>query len=334
VYRYVTPIALPRGTTVSMRYTYDNSAENPRNPQRPPQRVRWGQWANDEMGDLWIQVLTRDDRDRQALNAAFRPKGMAEEVIGYESMIRTAPSRVQLHDDVGVLYLELGRPGDAVVHFEASTRLQPDSAAAHYNLATALTLSGRLGEAIEEYGRALQLRPDYARAHNNLGDVLLKRGRADEALRHFREALRIDPRYAEAHYNAGSVLRSQARWSDAIDHFRRAAEFEPGLTPAVTSLAWLLATVVDAALRNPAEAVVLAERAVKSTGQRDGAALDVLAAAYAAAGRFDRAIETADAALAVASDAPLANEIRRHRALFQRNEPLRSPSGAPRSTVR
>ena len=43
VYRYVTPSALPKGTTLSMRYTYDNSAANPRNPQQPPRRVHWGQ---------------------------------------------------------------------------------------------------------------------------------------------------------------------------------------------------------------------------------------------------------------------------------------------------
>ena len=42
VYRYVTPFALPRGTTLEVRYTYDNSADNPRNPELPPRRVRWG----------------------------------------------------------------------------------------------------------------------------------------------------------------------------------------------------------------------------------------------------------------------------------------------------
>src|SRR3954471_17989728 len=34
VYRFVTPLRLPKGTVVSMRYTYDNSDDNPRNPQR------------------------------------------------------------------------------------------------------------------------------------------------------------------------------------------------------------------------------------------------------------------------------------------------------------
>ncbi len=88
VYRYVSPIALPKGTTIAMRYSYDNSAANARNPQQPPLRVTWGQWSRDEMGDLWIQVLTRSEQDRQQLNAAFRPKAIAEDAIGYEQMIR------------------------------------------------------------------------------------------------------------------------------------------------------------------------------------------------------------------------------------------------------
>src|SRR5438477_395984 len=54
-YRYVTPIALPAGTTVAMEYTYDNSVENRRNPHRPPRHVTYGQRTDDEMGDLWIQ---------------------------------------------------------------------------------------------------------------------------------------------------------------------------------------------------------------------------------------------------------------------------------------
>ena len=42
VYRFVEPLALPQGTTLSMAITYDNSAENPRNPWQPPRRVLLG----------------------------------------------------------------------------------------------------------------------------------------------------------------------------------------------------------------------------------------------------------------------------------------------------
>ena len=62
VYRYLQPLKLPKGTTLAMRFSFDNSASNPRNPQQPPVRVRWGQRSRDEMGDLWIQALPGNER--------------------------------------------------------------------------------------------------------------------------------------------------------------------------------------------------------------------------------------------------------------------------------
>ena len=59
VYRYKEPVFLPKGTVVSMRYHYDNSAANVRNPNQPPQRVRDGNQATDEMAHLSLQVLPR-----------------------------------------------------------------------------------------------------------------------------------------------------------------------------------------------------------------------------------------------------------------------------------
>ncbi|HJT87089.1 MAG TPA: hypothetical protein VJ732_04515, partial [Bryobacteraceae bacterium] len=57
VYTYREPLFLPKGSVISMRYHYDNSARNPRNPNSPPQRVRAGNQSTDEMGHLWLQVL-------------------------------------------------------------------------------------------------------------------------------------------------------------------------------------------------------------------------------------------------------------------------------------
>jgi len=326
VYRYVTPIALPRGTTLSLRYTFDNSAGNPRNPQQPPRRVSWGQWSQDEMGDLWIQALTRDDRDLRTLNAASRPKMIAEDIVGYESMIRRDPSRIQLHDDVALLYLDLDRPNDAAAHLQAALALEPGSAAAHFNLGTALTVAGRLDEAIDQYQQALQIRPDYSLAHNNLGNVLLRRGNADAALEHFREALRLDPSNAEARYNAGSVLRSRGDLLEAAAQFREAVQRKPDWLPAVASLAWLLATAPDAALRDASQAIRLAEQAADLTGRQDASALDILAAAYAAAGQFDRAVAACETALTMKPDPALAAAIRRRQELYRQHKTYVSPA--------
>jgi hypothetical protein len=211
VYRFVTPIRLPKGTTVSMRYTYDNSADNARNPQRPPIRARWGQRSAEEMGDLWLQVLPRDGDDLDRLSRDFRPKVAAEDVKGYEAEIEKHPDDAGLHDDVALLYMELGKNGKAIEHFKTSLALKPKSAPAHYNLATALTVARQLDEATAEYREALKIDPAYANAHNNLGNVLLSQKRFDEAIREFEEVVRLQPESAAARKNLAAAYAAAGR---------------------------------------------------------------------------------------------------------------------------
>ena len=211
VYRFVTPLRLPKGTTLSMRYVYDNSAGNARNPQQPPARARWGQRSAEEMGDLWIQVLTRDDHDLDVLSRDFRPKVAAEDVKGYESEIEKHPSDAGLHDDVALLYLELGQSLGAIAHFTASLDLKPRSAPAHYNLGTALIAAHRLDAAVEEFRAALKIDPAYANAHNNLGNVLLAQRQFDEAIREFGEVVRLQPGSAAAQQNLAAAYAAAGR---------------------------------------------------------------------------------------------------------------------------
>lgn len=66
-YRFARPVFLPAGTQIVKRFTYDNSAANPRNPSDPPRRVVYGSNSDDEMADLILQVLPRNGSDREVL---------------------------------------------------------------------------------------------------------------------------------------------------------------------------------------------------------------------------------------------------------------------------
>ena len=70
-YDYKEPVLLPKGTRIDVSITYDNSAENPRNPCNPPRRVRWGVQSSDEMGSVnFIMVpaasVTKEEEDKRA----------------------------------------------------------------------------------------------------------------------------------------------------------------------------------------------------------------------------------------------------------------------------
>jgi tetratricopeptide (TPR) repeat protein len=268
VYRFEQPVALPKGTRLAMHYRYDNGAANPRNPQVPPQRVLWGQRSFDEMGDLWFQFTTSSASDRDLLNTQILQKMTAEDIIGYETMLRADPNDRELHDDVALLYLAMKRPREAVAHFTRSTELRPADAAAHFNLGTALSVAGDLEHAKRAYREALRLRPDYAAAMNNLGSVLAAQGRLAEAITQFRQAARRDPSNVQAYRN----------------------------------LAWYLSQGSDVTPALAAEAVAAAERAATLTGHQDPHVLDALAAAYSAAGLPDRAAAAAARARRLRND--------------------------------
>jgi tetratricopeptide (TPR) repeat protein len=334
VYRLVSPFWLPAGTRIRTEYVFDNSAANRRNPEAPPQRARWGFKSSDEMADVWIQVMTRTEADRYRLVRDFRPKAAAEEAVGYEMQLAVAPDDAAVHDDVALLYLELGRPQAALAHFEASARLRPGSAAAAYNIGTAHEAAGRITEAAAQYEAAVSLDPGFAPARINLGTLRLVQGRAAEALALFNEAVRLQPDSADARNNLGRLLFAQGKTDEAIDHlraalraqpshvaahfnlatallqgrndahgaieqFREAIRLRPDWPPASIALAWVLSSHPDGGIRKPGDAIELARTAV-DLSNRDAASLDALAAALAAAGRFDEAVDAASEAASTA----------------------------------
>ena len=227
VYRLVDPLALPKGTRLSMEYTYDNSPGNIRNPEVPPTRVLWGQRSKDEMGDLWFQLLTRSERDRERLNGEIAAKMTAEDIIGYETMLSVSPDDDELHDDVALLYLGSGRASDAVRHFRASAGLRPDSAASRYNLGTALAVSGQLDEAVVEYERAIALNPTYAVALANLGSVLLQQGRTKDAVRRLEQAVSLAPDNVEGLNSLSVAYAAEGDIEKALSTIERALRLKP-----------------------------------------------------------------------------------------------------------
>jgi tetratricopeptide (TPR) repeat protein/mono/diheme cytochrome c family protein len=366
VYRYAEPLALPKGTIIGMEFTYDNSEGNPRNPDRPPRRVLLGEDSTDEMGNLWLQVLTQSAADRQTLFSDFRPKMLAEDAVGYETMLLADPKDAGLHTDAALIYWDLGQADRAIAHYEAAIAMEPDTVRTRYNFATLLAEQRRFDEAATHFRRAIALRPDHAethnnlgavlwaqerfgealeqfsealgldpknfRAHNNVGHALASRGRVDEGIGHYRDALALNPDFADAHVNLGRALASQGRFADAERHLREARRAAPNWAVPMADLAWLLATAPDERLRHPDEAVRLAEQAAELTGRRNIAALDALAASYAAARRFEEAVAAQEAALAlaVAAGVPrLAGELRARLERYRKREPFVDRRGVP-----
>lgn len=97
-------------------------------------------------------------------------------------------------------------------------------------------------------------------------------------------------RDADAHLRIGIALAALGREAEAIQHCEQALKLEPDSALALHNLAWSLATAKSADLRDPARAVELAGTVVKQSPS-DPYELNVLAVAYAAAGRTNEAVD-------------------------------------------
>jgi tetratricopeptide (TPR) repeat protein/cytochrome c553 len=259
VYRYARPVFLPKGTVVSMRFIYDNSADNPRNPNRPAKRVVAGDKATNEMGHLWLQVLPRAREDQRivlqealmrqrlkkypsdftahfnlaaALEFSGKDAGQLQEAIShYRAALRARPDSVVAQNNLGAALQAGGNLDAAIGHYSKAVALNPAYANARYNLGNALLSAGKVDEAIVHLRESVRLRPDDASAHNSLGSALATQGKVNEAVAAFTESIRLDPDNADAHVNLGFVLASQEKIDEAVAHYEHALRLKPENAP-------------------------------------------------------------------------------------------------------
>jgi tetratricopeptide (TPR) repeat protein len=202
VFYYREPVFLPKDSVIHMRYHYDNSAANPRNPNHPPKRVLAGNQATDEMGHLWLQMLPRGAGDHR--------RELQEAVLQHR--VEKNPSDVVAHMNLGAILLSRLNPQAAVSELQAAARVQPNRPEVCNMLGLALAQLNRNAEAITQYQRALRARPDYASARFNLATALAKAGRTDEAITNLRQILAANPNdsYAKQRLSALESARHPA----------------------------------------------------------------------------------------------------------------------------
>lgn len=196
VYYYREPLDLPAGSVIHMRYHYDNSSVNPRNPNDPPQRVRAGNQATDEMGHLWLQILPRGPGDRR--------RELQEAVIHHR--LEKNPDDAVAHMNLGAILLSRLDPQEAVTELRAAARLDPKLPEALNMLGLALSTLNRNVEAIPEFEKALRVRPDYPAARFNLATALAKTGKIEEAIAILRQVLAANPDDAYAKKRLAELL--------------------------------------------------------------------------------------------------------------------------------
>ena len=123
----------------------------------------------------------------------------------------------------------------------------------------------------------------------HLGLILKKQGQFGEAADQLSEVVRHEPGRLDLRLHLAETRTSLGQFDEAVSEYRRVLQAAPDRLEAALGLAWVLAARPDATPEERAEAVPLAERVVEATGRNAAMPLDVLAAAWAASGRFEKA---------------------------------------------
>ncbi|MCA9710426.1 MAG: tetratricopeptide repeat protein, partial [Myxococcales bacterium] len=226
-YRLVQPMRLPRGSTIHMEWSFDNSAQNPHNPFSPPRHVTYGSSSTDEMAELILEVEPDDPRELAALDDHFRRKWLGDQVALQERRLAAAPDDPDLAADLGALRQLLGDTAAATAAYQRALRLDPDHLQANLELGIVLMGQDELGRAVAHLRRAVAVAPDQARSHLTLANALRKQGHDDEAIEHYRRALALDETSAQTHNNLGITLEARGDLPGALEHFTRAQALSP-----------------------------------------------------------------------------------------------------------
>ena len=321
IYRYKSPLLLPKGTVIHMRYAYDNSAANPRNPHQPAIRVKAGNRSEDEMGHLWLQVLPvdaltngkdtrllleqawmdnrlrKDPHDAMALyNLAAAESGSGEyreAILHYREILEHNPQDTRTMTALGVSLASSGDSDAAAEAYQKALAANPDANDARFDFAHLEITREHYAEAEQQLRQLIAIAPQDAAAHSELGVALMHQDELAAADGQFRQALVLDPQDASALRSLGEMAIMQGNISEAIARLQAALVLDDDVdTREKLAMAYAQSSRPDDAVRQLRHAVALDPKRAE--------AHSLLAQVYGSSNQLPQAIGEQQAALALA----------------------------------
>ena len=224
----------------------------------------------------------------------------AEALQEFSEATRLQPAYAEAQQAMGCSLLSTNKLERAEYRLLRATELDPSLLSAQLCLAQLRMQQNRLGDANALYQSVLDGHPSNAIALMGLGDIAMLENKLTEAIRDYRAALALNAALPTASQNLAMALRHLGQYADSLQTLENGAAASPTDLPLRIELAWLLATAPDSAMRNGSRALMIADSVHAAQDQPTIRTLDTKAAAYAELGRFEEAINSAQAGLALA----------------------------------
>jgi tetratricopeptide (TPR) repeat protein len=212
----------------------------------------------------------------------------------------------------------------AIEYLKKTLALEPRTASAQKHLGTQLLEAERFDEALKHLLKASEIQPRSAEISYFIAKAYYKLGEREKAVEYATRSLDAEPENIEPRTSLAKTLFELGDTRSAIKEYYKVLEYDAENLKALNFLAWIQASSRDEQLRNPKEALKLAQRAAKAADYNNAEVMDTLmdtlAVAYASVGQFDQAIEKASEAIELAESSgemALAHRIAKRRGLFQ-----------------
>lgn len=324
---------------------------------------RLGDYAEAEKAFNRLLELDPDNpKGISFLGALYVAVGRLDEALAlFRRAVELTPSSYEDHRSLGMLLLARGEYEESEIAFKKTLDYKPDDWRAHMLLARLYTDTGRIPEAEIEIAAAEVSAPNNSRVLVQKAFLLRVKNQPHEAIVALRDAVAADPfhvdaifqlawmlsftnlldeaialydrlmamqvPYPPAYVHAAVAYDRKGDRTAAIDVLRKGRKTSPDNPRIANDLAWRLATSTDDDLRNGQEALEHALFASAATGAEGCNELDTLAAAYAEAGHFQKAVEAATRAIEIAHQTrqpELAKRISDRLELYKQSKPYRS----------
>jgi tetratricopeptide (TPR) repeat protein len=280
-----------------------------------------------ESGDVYtelIQLNPQEGRFYTLRASSWWALGNTEKALAdFDRAIELGYTKAHAYTSRGLFHAEMGRFKEAIADYNESLKIDPDGlapiinraavymnsgqflkAAEDYTLvleknkdnisllhqrAIALKAAGQMDEAIKDFGTILDSKPDDHAAIVGRGYIRFQQQDYKAAIVDFSRAIELNSQDPVAYNNRGYNRHQIGEFAGAMEDYDEAIRLAPSYALALQNRAWLLATAANNDLRDPAAAVESAKKACELSDYSEVGDVSALAAAFAAAGKFDEA---------------------------------------------
>ena len=275
------------------------------------------------------EAIRLDPRFPAAFNhrgIAWKAKGELDKAIkDYDEAIRLNPKYPTAFLNRGLVWSAKMEHDKAIKDYSEAIQLNPKYIAALYDRGNAWYEKDDFDRAIEDYSKVVALDPKHVSAIYGRGNSWYGKQDYDRAIKDYDEAIRLDPKYAIAFIGRGNAWYGKRDYDRAVGNYNVAIRLNPkdAIAYGCRGLAWevkadferavkdyseamrlnpkdpshansfarLLATCPDAKYRDGKRAIDMATKACELSEWKPLEYIETLAAAYAEAGNFEKAIE-------------------------------------------